>query len=118
MLKVYAYKGCSTCKAALKWLQENGVAFEELPIRETPPTVAELQRLLQAKGELRLLFNTSGQDYRAMAMKEKLPGMTTAAALELLAQNGNLVKRPFAVDEEKGICLNGFKPEEWRSVLN
>ncbi|WP_240772853.1 arsenate reductase family protein [Phragmitibacter flavus] len=118
MLKVYAYKGCSTCRNAIKWLEANGVEFEERAIRETPPSVAELKGMLSARGELRALFNTSGMDYREMGMKDKLPGMSEDEALQLLAENGNLVKRPFAIDEEAGVYLNGFKEAEWEKVLD
>lgn len=117
MLKVYAYKGCSTCKNAIKWLQKSGVAFEEKAIRETPPTVKELKAMLGAQSERRALFNTSGQDYRALGMKDKLPALNDAEALKLLSENGNLVKRPFAIDEQKGIFLTGFREPEWKAAL-
>lgn len=118
MLKVYAYQGCSTCKNALKWLKAQGIPHQELAIRETPPSIPELRAMLAAKsGDLRPLFNTSGQDYRAMGLKDTLPGMSTDEALKLLNSNGNLVKRPFVLDEEKGIFLVGFKEAEWETVL-
>ncbi|MBL9134198.1 MAG: arsenate reductase family protein, partial [Verrucomicrobiaceae bacterium] len=63
------------------------------------------------------LFNTSGMDYRAMGLKDKLPGMSEDAALKLLAANGNLVKRPFVVDAKAGVYLAGFKVEEWERAL-
>jgi len=112
-LRVYAYAGCDTCRKALKFLNEQGIAHEAVPIREQPPTVAELKTMLgYVGGELRRLFNTSGQDYKALDMKEQLPGMTEAEALKLLAGNGNLVKRPFVLG--KGVGAVGFKVEEWR----
>lgn len=118
MLKIYAYQGCSTCKNALKWLKAQGIAHEEAAIRETPPTVKELHAMLDAKnGELRLLFNTSGQDYRALGMKDKLPTLSTDEALTMLAENGNLVKRPFALDETASVYLVGFKETEWAVAL-
>jgi arsenate reductase len=118
MLKVYAYKGCDTCRKAVKWLTTQGVAFQEIPIREQPPTEGELRRVLQTRGgDLRLLFNTSGQDYRAGGWKDRLPGLTVDAALEALAAEGNLVKRPVAVDEVGVVAVNGFKEEEWASVF-
>lgn len=118
MLKVYAYQGCSTCKNALKWLKARGQPFEEKAIRETPPALPELRAMLAAKGgDLRPLFNTSGQDYRALNLKDKLPTLSTEEALALLAENGNLVKRPFAVDEKAGIYLVGFKEAEWQAAL-
>ncbi|MBL9133115.1 MAG: arsenate reductase family protein, partial [Verrucomicrobiaceae bacterium] len=51
MMKVYAYQGCSTCRNAVKWLKGKGIEHEEIPIRETPPTVAELKAVLKARGE-------------------------------------------------------------------
>ncbi len=118
MLKLYAYSGCSTCRNAIKWLKQHAVPFEELAIRETPPPVAELKAMLAARGgDLRALFNVSGQDYRALGLKDKLPALSPEAALKLLAENGNLVKRPFAIDVKNGVCLNGFKESEWQAAL-
>lgn len=117
MLKVYAYQGCSTCKNALKWLKAQGIAHQEIAIRETPPSIPELRSMLAAKGgDLRPLFNTSGQDYRALGMKDKLPTLSTDEALAMLAANGNLVKRPFALDESAGVHLVGFKETEWAAA--
>lgn len=117
MLKLYAYKNCDTCRKALKFLKDRGVAFQEIPIRETPPTPAELRSMLKAQnGELRRLFNTSGGDYKALNLKDKLPGMTEAEALDLLATHGNLVKRPFATGP--GIQLVGFDPAIWSAAFD
>lgn len=114
---IYIYKGCDTCRKALKWLAEKGIAVEQRPIRETPPTPAELNIALAAvEGDLRRLFNTSGGDYREMGMKDRLPGMSQAAAIDLLSQNGNLVKRPFYMDGD--LVLVGFQPAEWNSKLS
>lgn len=112
-LRIYAYSGCDTCRKALKFLAEHGVAHEVIPIREQPPTVAELRAMLgYLDGDLRRLFNTSGQDYKALNMKERLPKLSTDEALALLAAHGNLVKRPFALAKTTG--TTGFKPDEWR----
>lgn len=113
MLTVYAYKGCDTCRKALKFLAEKKVAHEVLPIREQPPTLAELRRMLSVYGDVRKLFNTSGQDYKALALKDKLPKMSVEEALALLQKNGNLVKRPFVLTKEGGLV--GFKEQEWRA---
>lgn len=117
MLRVYAYQGCSTCKTALKWLKQHNIPFIELAIRETPPTLAELRAALDTGRELRTLFNVSGQDYRALGLKDTLPTMTTDAALGLLSGNGNLVKRPFAINSQSRASLVGFKEAEWEQAL-
>ena len=72
--------------------------------------------MLEAQGgNLKRLFNTSGLDYRAMELGEKLPGLSEAEAFALLGQNGNLVKRPFLLGD--GIALVGFKAEAWARTL-
>lgn len=114
-LNVYEYKNCSTCRNALKWLDAQGIEYTRIPIRETPPSVGELKKVLKQVGELRRLFNTAGGDYREMKLKDKLPGMSEAEAVKLLSEHGNLVKRPFVVGD--GIGLVGFKEAEWTAAL-
>ena len=115
-LKIYTLANCDTCRKAVKWLRAHDVAFEERAIRETPPTPAELRAMLAAyRGERRRLFNTSGGDYREQKLGEKLPALTEAAALALLAENGNLVKRPFVIGG--GVALVGFDETGWAAAL-
>jgi arsenate reductase len=115
-LRVWAYSGCETCRKALRFLAEHKIAHEVLPIREQPPGVKELRAMLgYVGGDLRRLFNTSGGDYKALNMKDRLPGMSAEEALALLAQHGNLVKRPFALAADRG--TTGFKPEEWTRLF-
>lgn len=116
MLKVYTYSGCSTCKQAVKFLKENDVKYSELPIRATPPTLAELKAMLKAQdGNIRKLFNTAGKDYRDQGLGAKLPDISEEQALALLNGNGNLVKRPFAIG--KSTHLVGFNEEVWSKAL-
>ena len=114
-LKFYEYKKCGTCRKAAKSLHSKGVSFTAIPIRERPPTPAELRRMLKIYGgNLRRLFNTSGEDYQRLNLKTRLAAMSEAEAIALLAANGNLVKRPFVLGDTWGAV--GFKPEEWGEV--
>ncbi|MBA3847681.1 MAG: Spx/MgsR family RNA polymerase-binding regulatory protein [Planctomycetes bacterium] len=116
MLTVYAYQNCSTCRNALKWLATRGIAHQVKPIREQPPSTAELARMLVAVGgDVRRLFNTSGKDYREQKVGEKLKAMSTADALKLLRGNGNLVKRPFVATASGGLV--GFDAQAWAKAL-
>ena len=116
MPRLYVYEKCDTCRQALKFLAAQGVKAEVIPIREQPPTQAELRRMLVFMGgDLRKLFNTSSLDYKALGMKDRLPKMKEAEAIELLSQNGNLVKRPFLLTKDNGTV--GFKEETWRNLL-
>ena len=114
-VRVFAYAKCDTCRKALKFLAERKIAHETIAIREQPPTVKELRAMLGHVGDLRRLFNTSGGDYKQMNMKERLPKMSADEALALLAGNGNLVKRPFALAAKSGVV--GFKPDEWERFV-
>ncbi len=116
MLTMYVYQKCSTCRDALKWLDARGIPHQVKAIRETPPTPVELAAALKAfDGDLRKIFNTSGMDYRALGLKDRLPAMGEHEAFELLSNNGNLVKRPFLIGEDK--VLVGFKPAQWEKSL-
>ena len=115
-MKIHTYVKCDTCRKAVKWLRANGLAFDETPIREAPPSPNELRRMLAFyDGDLRRLFNTSGQDYRALGIKDKLADLTPDEAITLLAGNGNLIKRPFLLGGDGGLV--GFREEEWAKAL-
>jgi arsenate reductase len=111
-LTLYAHPKCTTCEGARQWLRQRGAAFVEKDIREAPPSVAELGVMLKAQGgKLGRLCNTSGIEYRAQGLAAKLPQLTEAEALRVLAGNGMLVKRPFLLGP--GVALVGFKEAAW-----
>ena len=115
-MKVFAYKNCSTCRNAIKWLESHNLVFDLIPIRENPPSIIELEKVLKLSDlPLNKLFNSSGQDYRRMDMKNRLPEIGKAEALKLLSENGNLVKRPILLDDK--VALVGFKEAEWSATL-
>ena len=115
-IKFYEYKQCGTCRKAQKYLQAKGLDFEIIAVREVTPEIEELQLILAAReGNVRKILNTSGQDYRAMKLGEKLKDMSETEILELIKGNGNLVKRPLVISGERAI--NGFKEEEWNSFF-
>jgi arsenate reductase (glutaredoxin) len=115
MLKVYEYEKCSTCRKALAFLDRRKIPYTRLPIVERPPTPPELMEMLRQTGDLRRLFNTSGQLYRELKISEKLPRMSEAEALDLLARNGKLIKRPFALGP--GVALLGFDEATWKRAF-
>lgn len=110
------YPPCSTCQKAKKWLDDHGVAYEARDIKQDNPTQEELRQWQARSGlPLKRFFNTSGQLYRSLQLKEKLPAMPEAEQLALLAGDGMLVKRPLAVGED--FVLVGFKEAEWEQML-
>lgn len=116
-LKIYGYKGCSTCKKAEAYLNKNNLAYESVEITEKAPTKSELKAMLaHYGGQLKKLFNTSGLVYRELKLGDKLDAMPEGQALDLLAANGKLVKRPFLMADGKAATV-GFKEEEWEKLL-
>lgn len=110
------YPKCSTCQKAKKWLEENGIAFDERHIKENNPTVEELKAWHKMSGlPLKKFFNTSGVQYKALQLKDKLPAMSEAEQLALLATDGMLVKRPLLVGDD--FVLAGFKEPDWIEKL-
>lgn len=115
-MKVYLYHRCSTCKNALKFIEKHDLKADVIEITETPPTLTDLKAMLTFQdGQLRKLFNTSGQLYREMGLSEKLETMPVEKAFALLQSNGMLVKRPFLIAEDIGLV--GFNETEWETLL-
>ena len=110
------YPKCSTCQKAKAWLQERGVAFDERDIKQDNPTEQELRAWHEKSGlPLKRFFNTSGLQYKALGLKDKLPAMTEDEQYALLATDGMLVKRPLLIGED--FALPGFKVNEWEERL-
>ena len=112
-MKVYSYSKCGTCRNAIKYLEAKKIKFEVFDITENPPSKTVLKSAFKAKG-LQKLFNTSGVQYRELKIKDKLKSMTEAQAIDLLASNGRLIKRPIVVDKDK--ITIGFNADEYKQV--
>ena len=110
------YPKCSTCKKAQKWLDESNVEYTLRDINTDNPTAEELKAWWEKSGlPLKRFFNTSGNIYKEMKLKDKLPEMSEEEQLALLATDGMLVKRPILVGEDK--VLVGAKEKEWEEYL-
>jgi arsenate reductase len=114
-VKVYQYSKCSTCRKALKWLDGHGVRYESVDIVTAPPKKAELARALKSGLPLKKLFNTSGQSYREGGWGDKLGKVSESQALEALASDGKLVKRPFILDGDT--VLVGFDEAAYKATF-
>jgi len=84
------YPKCTTCRKAKKWLESNGIAFEERHIKENNPTIEEL--------------------------KDRLPTMSEDEQYSLLASDGMIVKRPILIGDD--FVLVGFDETAWKAALD
>ena len=116
MIKVYCYERCTTCKKALKWLDDHGVSYELLDIKTEHPDEKTIRELHLKSGlPLKRFFNTSGLLYKSLELSKKLPSMPEDEQYRLLASDGMLVKRPLVVTSDS--VLVGFKEPEWQVLL-
>ena len=110
------YPKCTTCQKAAKWLEEQGIAAEVRDIKQDNPTEQELRAWHKMSGlPPKRFFNTSGLQYKALGLKDKLPQMSEDEQCALLATDGMLGKRPLLVGED--FALPGFKQAEWEEKL-
>ena len=110
------YPKCSTCQKAKAWLDEHAVSYELRDIKTQRPTAEELHAWHAQSGlPLKRFFNTSGLQYKALGLKDKLREMSEEEQIQLLAQDGMLVKRPLLIGP--GLVLVGFRQPEWEQQL-
>ena len=115
-LKFYCYPNCSTCRNAHKYLQEKGIDVEMIDIKKTPPTAKELEAYHKQSGlDLKKFFNTSGNSYRELGLKDTFHQHMEHELYDMLSQDGMLIKRPILVGDD--FVLVGFKPEQYDEVL-
>lgn len=115
-LTVYQYPKCSTCRKALAWLSRTGIAHRTVHIVDAPPSKATLKKARAlADVPVAKLFNTSGQSYRDGGFKNKLANMSDDEALDALARDGKLIKRPLLIGDD--IALVGFREADWSKAL-
>ncbi len=110
------YPKCSTCQKAKKWLDDNGLKYDDRHIKENNPSFEELKEWYEKSGlPLKRFFNTSGMLYKSMKLKDRLPEMSEDEQLELLSTDGMLVKRPLLIGDDFVLC--GFREKEWQEIL-
>ena len=116
MITVYCYPKCTTCKKAVKWLDDNRIDYKFIDIKEDHPDEKTLRELHKKSSlPLRKFFNTSGMLYREMELSKKIPGMSEDEMFKLLASDGMLVKRPLLVSDDH--VFVGFKEAEWEVLI-
>ncbi|MFC5648119.1 arsenate reductase family protein [Paenibacillus solisilvae] len=114
-LTIYEYPKCGTCRAAIKSLKSKGHELETHNVYETAPSAEVIEELVKRSGlEIKKFFNTSGEVYKEMGLKDVLPGMSDEEKIKLLASNGRLIKRPIVTDGKQ--VTVGFKDEEYDRV--
>lgn len=110
------YPPCGTCKKAKKWLDTHGFNYQTRHIVENTPTVSELKTwIAQSNLDIKKFFNTSGNVYKSLNLKDSLDSMTYEEKISLLSNHGMLIKRPLLITDS--MILVGFKEKDYSQLL-
>ncbi|MEX2415781.1 MAG: arsenate reductase family protein [Paenibacillaceae bacterium] len=112
---MYQYAKCGTCRQAVKLLANNGYDVHSIEIFDNPPDLQTLTELIRMSGlTLKKFFNTSGEVYKEMNLKDKLADMSDEEKIALLSSNGRLIKRPIVTDGKQ--VTVGFKEDQYQDI--
>ena len=134
---VYCYNRCSTCKKAIKYLEENiarnkNIELELKDIITEKPNLEEMSKIIENKydkkisditrDEIKSFFNTSGILYRENNIKDKIKDLNNSIddILKILISDGKMIKRPLVIIKDginKDKILLGFKEEEYIKIF-
>ena len=139
---VYCYNRCTTCKKAIKYLEENilnnsknskNIELELKDIITEKPNLNEMIKIIETKykkkiseitrDELKSFFNTSGILYRENNIKDKIKDEKNSIEdiLNILISDGKMIKRPLVIVNEEennnNNILLGFKEEEYKNIF-
>ncbi|OFI50046.1 arsenate reductase family protein [Floricoccus tropicus] len=111
MYTFYCYSKCSTCKKAKKQLDDAGIKYESIDLKENPPKADLILSWINESGlDKKKFFNTSGIKYRELGLKDKIDKMTDQEAADLLSTDGMLIKRPILLKDGKIVQI-GYRSE-------
>ncbi|MBS4220823.1 arsenate reductase family protein [Bacillus sp. FJAT-49711] len=117
MLTFYCYPKCGTCRKAKKWLEDHQIKYNEIHIVENTPTSEEIEKIYKNSHlELKKFFNTSGNKYRELGLKDKIGTLTEKELFDILSSDGMLIKRPLVTDGN--VVTLGFKEEDYEKTWN
>ena len=110
------YKRCSTCREAMKFLDNNNIAYQYRDIMTENPSVEELNEwIIKSNLPIKRFFNTRGVLYREMNLKDTIDTMSDEEAIEILSTSGKLIKRPLLISDQ-GIYV-GFHEELYEDLI-
>lgn len=116
MYIMYWYPKCSTCQKAKKYLETLGVDIKTIDIKTTPPSAEQIKQwMTDTDFPIKRFFNTSGQKYRELQLKDQVDQFDSQQAANLLATDGMLIKRPLLIKDDTLLAI-GFKEEEYKKV--
>ena len=111
----YSYPKCSTCRKASKWLDQNNIKYQFIDIVKEPPSKKYLELALkQFSLDIKKIFNTRGKSFKLINFD--IHDLSKNKIIELLTNDGKLIKRPFLIINDSKLLL-GFNNSEYAANL-
>jgi len=107
-IQVYGIPNCGTCKKAIQWLQQNGIDYEFIDLKQHPPNREMLESWVKSLGSSPMR-NTSSQSYRDLSPDRK--NWTNEQWIEAFTNNVMLIKRPLIVRGGVAVIV-GFRDKD------
>jgi arsenate reductase (glutaredoxin) len=111
-MKVYGIKNCDTVKKARAWLDSNGIVYEFVDLKKTPPTTDEIARWCDALG-VNVVLNRRGTTWKKLTDSEQASADSIRGAIALMVAHPSAIKRP--VIEIGSKFLIGFDNEAYQA---
>jgi len=113
MTKLYGIKNCDKVRAARKWLDNAGIDFEFIDIRESQLSEELLQGWQDALG-WEALVNKRSTTWKGLSDAERST-LDAANSVALIQSQPTLLKRPVLVHGEA--VYNGFTPATYTDIF-
>ncbi|HWK69725.1 MAG TPA: Spx/MgsR family RNA polymerase-binding regulatory protein [Burkholderiaceae bacterium] len=114
-VQLYGLKNCSTCVKAMRWLEQQGVAYEFSDYRDKPLAPAALRAWAAELGGWEKLVNRASMTWRNLPQESKSPA-SDDEWLALVARFPALIRRPLAIDAA-GRASVGFSEKKYGEIF-
>ncbi|ETS99952.1 arsenate reductase (glutaredoxin) [Providencia sp. PROV188] len=114
-IKIYHNPRCSKSRETLALLQEKGITPTVVEYLTTPPSIAEIEKLLKMLGftDARQLMRTKEDIYKELKLADN--SVTQAQLIQAMHDNPKLIERPIVVKGKKAKL--GRPPEQVLEIL-
>ena len=111
---IYHNPKCSKSRATLALLERRGIAPHVIEYLTTPPSAAELNRILELLDlEPRALMRKNEAEYRELGLDEA--SLTRSQLIEAMVDNPRLIERPIVLANGKAAI--GRPPENVEKII-
>lgn len=122
MITVYTTNSCSSCKKAIKWLNDHQIKFTEKNLFTEPITRQDIKIMLEnTENGFEDIISTRSKAFQNLNVS--IDDMTYNELVDFIINNPSVLRRPIIVDDRKMQIgynddeIRAFIPAELRKIL-